>query len=105
MVVLDVEMPLMNGLEAGRRIKKLVRSVRIVYLTMNTDMGVAAEAFRGGASGYLPKISAAAELAIAVREVLKGKQCISPMVTTCMRTSAWVAEESAGRILISMSNG
>jgi DNA-binding NarL/FixJ family response regulator len=80
-IVLDVGMPLMNGLDAGRRIKKLVRTVKIVYLTMNTDIGIAAEAFRGGASGYLLKASAAAELAIAIRDVLKGKQYISPLVT------------------------
>jgi DNA-binding NarL/FixJ family response regulator len=79
-IVLDVGMPLMNGLEAGKRIKKLLRAVRIVYLTMNTDVGIAAEAFRGGASGYLLKSSAAAELVTAVRDVLKGKQYISPLV-------------------------
>jgi len=81
-IVLDVGMPLLNGLEAGKRIKKAVRAVRIVYLTMNTDKGIAAEAFRGGASGYLLKTSAGAELVTAVREVLKGKKYISPLVTT-----------------------
>jgi DNA-binding NarL/FixJ family response regulator len=80
-IVLDVGMPLLNGLEAGRRIKKMVRRVRLVYLTMNTDMGIAAEAFRGGASGYLLKTSAAAELVTAVREVLKGNRYVSPLVT------------------------
>jgi len=81
-IVLDVGMPLLNGLEAGKRIKSLSRSIKTVYLTMNTDLGVAAEAFRGGASGYLLKTSAAAELVIAVREVLKGKKYVSPLVTT-----------------------
>jgi DNA-binding NarL/FixJ family response regulator len=80
-IVLDVGMPLLNGLVAGKRIKKMIRSVRIVYLTMNTDLGIAAEAFRGGASGYLLKTSAGAELVVAVREVLKGKQYVSPHVT------------------------
>ena len=80
-IVLDVGMPLLNGLEAGKRIKRLVRTVRIVYLTMNPDIGIAAEAFRGGASGYLLKSSAAAELVTAVREVLKGKLYVSPLVT------------------------
>jgi len=79
--VLDIGMPMMNGLEAGKRIKKLVRAVKIVYLTMNSDVGVAVEAFRGGASGYLLKTSATAELVTAVREVLKGKQYVSPLVT------------------------
>jgi DNA-binding NarL/FixJ family response regulator len=74
-------MPLLNGLEAGKRIKKMVRAIRIVYLTMNTDLGVAAEAFRSGASGYLLKTSASAELVTAVREVLKGKRYVSPLVT------------------------
>jgi len=80
-IVLDIGMPLMNGLEAGKRIKKLLRGVRLVYLTMNTDLGVAEEAFRGGASGYLLKTSAATELVVAVREVLKGKKYLSPLVT------------------------
>jgi DNA-binding NarL/FixJ family response regulator len=79
-IVLDVGMPLMNGLEAGKRIKKLLRAVKIVYLTMNTDVGIAAEAFRGGASGYLLKSSAAGELVTAVREVLNGRQYLSPLV-------------------------
>jgi len=79
-IVLDVGMPLLNGLEAGKRIKKMVRTVRIVYLTMNSDTGVAAEAFRNGASGYLLKTSATVELITAIREVLKGKKYLSPLV-------------------------
>jgi DNA-binding NarL/FixJ family response regulator len=80
-IVLDVGMPLLNGLEAGKRIKSLVRTVKIVYLTMNNDLGIAAEAFRLGASGYLLKTSAASELASAIREVLKGKLYVSPLIT------------------------
>jgi DNA-binding NarL/FixJ family response regulator len=80
-IVLDVGMPLLNGLEAGRRIKNMVRTVKIVYLTMNNDLGIAAEAFRLGASGYLLKTSAAAELANAIREVLKGRLYVSPLIT------------------------
>ena len=80
-IVLDVGMPLLNGLEAGKRIKALVRTVKIVYLTMNSDLGIAAEAFRLGASGYLLKTSAASELASAIREVLKGRQYVSPLIT------------------------
>ena len=81
-IILDVAMPLMNGLEAGKRIKRLQRTVKIVYLTMNADLGVAAEAFRCGASGYLLKTSAGTELISAVREVLKGEYYVSPLVTS-----------------------
>jgi DNA-binding NarL/FixJ family response regulator len=80
-VVLDVGMPLLNGLEAGKRVKSIVRTVKIVYLTMNNDLGIAAEAFRLGVSGYLLKTSAAAELPNAIREVLKGKLYVSPLIT------------------------
>ena len=80
-IVLDIGMPLLNGIEAGKRIKKLLRGARLVYLTMNPDLGVAEEAFRNGASGYLLKTSAATELPVAIREVLKGKKYVSPALT------------------------
>jgi DNA-binding NarL/FixJ family response regulator len=80
-VVLDVAMPLMNGLEAGKRIKSMLRQVKLVYLTMNSDLGVAAEAFRAGASGYLLKTSAGSELVTAVQKVLRGEYYVSPLLT------------------------
>jgi DNA-binding NarL/FixJ family response regulator len=79
-VVLDISMPLLNGLEAGRQIKQARRSVKLVFLTMNEDPDVAAEAFRSGASGYLLKRSAASELATAIREVMQGRTYITPLV-------------------------
>ena len=50
-IVLDISMPLLNGLEAGRQIKQELRNVKLVFLTMQEDPDVAAEAFRSGASG------------------------------------------------------
>jgi DNA-binding NarL/FixJ family response regulator len=79
-IIMDVGMPLLNGLDAGQQIKQLLRSVKLVYLTMNQDADLAAEAFRRGASAYLLKTCAASELAIAVREVLKGKSYLSPVI-------------------------
>jgi DNA-binding NarL/FixJ family response regulator len=73
-------MPLLNGLDAGQQAKELCPSVKIVFLTMNHDADLAAEAFRRGASGYLVKTCAASELTIAVREVLRGKSYLSPMI-------------------------
>src|SRR3954467_8243858 len=62
LIVLDISMPLLNGLEAARQIKQKLRSVKLVFLTMNEDADVAAEAFRAGASAYLLKRSVASEL-------------------------------------------
>ena len=67
-IVLDISMPLLNGLDAGRRLKQLAPSVKLVYVTMNQDADLAAQAFRHGASGYLLKNSAASELPKAIRE-------------------------------------
>src|SRR5690349_3998401 len=80
LVIVDVSMPLLNGLDAGQQAKELCPSVKIVFLTMNHDADLAAEAFRRGASGYLVKTCAASELTIAVREVLRGKSYLSPMI-------------------------
>ena len=80
-IVLDVGMPLLNGLEAGRQIKQSLRSTRLVFLTMNEDPDVAAEAFRSGASAYLLKRSAPSELRTAIREVMLGRSYLTPLVT------------------------
>ncbi len=80
-IVLDISMPLLNGLDAGRQIKQKLRQVKLIYLTMNEDADIAAEAFRLGASGYLLKRSAASELLTAIREVMQGRSYITPLVT------------------------
>src|SRR4029450_11759846 len=80
-IVLDIAMPLLNGLEAARQIKQKLRHVKLVFLTMNEDGDLAAEAFRSGASAYLLKRSAASELATAIREVMQGRSYITPLVT------------------------
>jgi DNA-binding NarL/FixJ family response regulator len=80
LIIVDVAMPILNGLDAGQQVKEFLPSVKLVYLTMNHDADLAAEAFRRGASGYLLKTCAASELAIAVREVLRNKSYLSPMI-------------------------
>jgi DNA-binding NarL/FixJ family response regulator len=81
LIVLDIGMPLLNGLEAGRQIKQKQRNVKLVFLTMNEDPDLAAEALRAGASGYLLKRSAASELSTAIREAMQGRSYITPLVT------------------------
>ncbi|MCM3901352.1 MAG: response regulator transcription factor [Pyrinomonadaceae bacterium] len=80
-IVLDIGMPKMNGLCAGQRIKQMLPKVKLVYLTMNLDPDLAAEAFRLGASGYVVKNSAATELVHGIREVLRGRSYITPLMT------------------------
>jgi DNA-binding NarL/FixJ family response regulator len=80
-VVLDVAMPLLNGLDAGRRLKQQMPDVRLVFVTMNEDAELAASAFRIGASAYLLKRSAAAELLLAIREVMHRRHYVTPFVT------------------------
>jgi len=80
-IVIDIGMPLLNGLDAGyHQVKQLMGSAKLVFLTMNTDPSLVAEAFRRGASGYLLKTCAASELTIAVREVLNGRSYLAPAI-------------------------
>ncbi len=80
-VVIDVGMPLLNGLDAGRQIKAQQRSVKLIYLTMNPEPDLASEALRLGASGYVLKSSAASELKQAIHEALRGRSYITPLIT------------------------
>jgi DNA-binding NarL/FixJ family response regulator len=80
-VVLDIAMPILNGLDAGRQLKQMLPGLKLIYLTMNTDIALAAEAFRRGASGYLLKTCAAADLVRAVRDVLRSRTYLSPALS------------------------
>ena len=76
-ILVDIAMPNLNGLDAAEIVKRENRSIKVVYLTMNVDIEVAAEAFRRGASGYLLKTCATAELVTAMREVMRGGSYVS----------------------------
>ena len=80
-LIVDISMPLLNGLDAAEQVKAMLPSVKLVFLTMNMNPEVAAEAFRRGASAYLPKSTAAKELLMALRDVLRGKSYLSPLIT------------------------
>ena len=79
-VLMDISMPLLNGLDAGRQLKLRQRSVKLIYVTMNPDPDLAGEALRLGASGYVLKSSAASELTQAIREALRGRSYITPLI-------------------------
>ena len=80
-IVLDISMPLLNGLEAGRQIKRKHKDVKLIFVTMVEDPDLATEAFRIGAVGYLLKRSAASELTTAIREVVLGRSYVTPLIT------------------------
>jgi len=80
-IVVDVTMPLLNGIDATRQIKQAQPDARIIFLTMNEDPEVAAEAFRVGACGYLLKRSAASELSTAISEAMQQRSYVTPFAT------------------------
>jgi DNA-binding NarL/FixJ family response regulator len=81
-VVLDVLMPSMSGLDAAREIRQLIPKTRIIFLTANEDPAVAAAGFSVGASAYLLKRSAGSELPYAIRKVLSNQRYITPLLTS-----------------------
>jgi DNA-binding NarL/FixJ family response regulator len=83
--IIDIGMPLLNGLDAGRELKRLLPHVKIIFVTMNDDPDIASEARRFGASGYLLKTSASSELLKAVQEVLRGNSYLTPRISERLR--------------------
>lgn len=79
-IVTDISMPLLNGIDAIRQIRARRPDARIIVLTMHRDTHLAAEAFRAGVSGYLLKISPAEELVQAIREVAQGRSYVTSML-------------------------
>src|SRR5262245_40474997 len=80
LIVLDIAMPLLGGLEAARQVKLRLPKVKILFLTMNEDPYVAVEAMHTGAVGLLLKKSAASELHVAIRTVVRGGTYMAPQL-------------------------
>ena len=79
-ILLDISMPLLNGVEAARRLRKTVPASKLIFVTMHADATYVTGAFRAGASGYVLKRCASMELVSAIHEVLKGRTYITPLV-------------------------
>src|SRR5215813_12710543 len=77
-IVVDIGMPLLNGLDAAEQLKSILSDVKLVFLTMKDDPNLAAAALTLGAVGYVLKHAAASELLKAVCEVLEGKSYVTP---------------------------
>ena len=87
LVIVDIGMPLLNGLDAVRELKKSNPDARIVFLTMNMDSDIASEALRIGASGYLLKTSREEELLQAIRNAMKGTPYVSSQIRDALEES------------------
>jgi DNA-binding NarL/FixJ family response regulator len=79
-IVADISMPLLNGIEAALQLKKTDVEAKIVFLTMHQDVTYATKAFELGAAGFVLKHSAPSELVTAIREALAGRTYVTPMI-------------------------
>ena len=79
-IVTDITMPLLNGIEAARRIKKTDPNVKIVFLTMHADLLYATESLKAGGSAFVLKSSGSEELVIAIHEALNGRKFVSASI-------------------------
>src|SRR5512135_1680251 len=81
LILLDISMPLLNGIDAAKKLKKLLPDVKLIFVTMHADTAYINEAFKAGASGYLLKRSAAKELVQAVQSVMNNSYYVTPLIT------------------------
>lgn len=80
-ILLEISMPLLNGIEAARHLRIGAPNAKLIFVTMHSDSPYVVEAFRAGASGYLLKRSAVSELSAAIRSVLEGNLYVTPLIS------------------------
>jgi len=95
LAIADISMPLLNGLDALRQCKAARLRTRFIFLTANPDVGLATEAFRLGAAGYVLKLAAGEELASAIKEVLAGRTYVTPRIAGEVMQSLMSPEASS----------
>src|SRR5919108_1610279 len=98
-VVVDIAMPLLNGLDACEQLKALHPGIKVIFLTQNREPRFAVEAFRRHASGYVLKDAAASELTTAIREALRGRSYVSPSIEKLETDSVPPATQGTSREL------
>ena len=79
-ILLDISMPLLNGVEAARRLRAAAPDAKVIFVTMHADATYVAGAFRAGASGYVLKRCASLELLKAINQVLSGRAYVTPLI-------------------------
>jgi DNA-binding NarL/FixJ family response regulator len=96
-IIVDIGMPLLNGLEAGLRLKRKMSNVKLIFLTMYDDPDLAVEAMRCGASGYLLKTSGAEELLRAIQMALRCERYVTPLIAQSVQDSFMEKPVARGR--------
>ena len=87
LVILDISMPRLNGIEAAKKLKKQLPGVKLIFVTMHADAAYVNEAFKAGAAGYLLKRSAATELVLAVQAAMSDHFYVTPLIAKDVMTS------------------
>jgi DNA-binding NarL/FixJ family response regulator len=97
-ILLDISMPLLNGVEAARTLRTAVPGSKVIFVTMHADATYVAGAFRAGASGYVLKRCASLELLNAIRQVLSGRAYVTPLIRNDIldELPAWPLESGGG---------
>jgi len=94
-IVADVSMPFLNGIEATRQIRAANHQTKVVFLSMHSDMVYVSEAFQAGGSAYVLKSSAGVEIVTAIREALQG----GTFVTSPSKKAHWQHKSNATKVL------
>jgi len=102
-VVADISMPGLNGIDAARQIRKIDERIRIVFLTMHAQVSYAAGAFEAGASGFVVKHSAPQELITAIRETMQGHTYVTPMIAGDLIDSYQKGSLQQGELKVALS--
>lgn len=102
LAIADISMPLLNGLDAIRQCKSAHLRTRFIFLTANLEVGLATEAFRLGAAGYVLKVAAGEELVTAIREVAAGRTYITPRIAGEVMQNLMNPGEESGQALLTI---
>jgi DNA-binding NarL/FixJ family response regulator len=96
-IVMDMSMPGLSGLDALRRLREAGVKTKVIFLTMHADPELACEAMRAGASGYVLKVSSGEELVAAIKQVLRGRVYLTPMIAKDV-LAAMASPRSTGHV-------
>ncbi len=102
-ILLDLTMPLLNGIEAARQIRVKNPKTKIIFVTMQMNRDYVREAFESGASGYVLKQAAASELTTAIRDVQTGRFFLSPMISERFLGHALPPDENPAKLFSALT--